>query len=352
MQSLKLNTKRDNELLTLSNKYSQLHPKTKINLVKAFCLPYSNLFSQIIPFIYRHNWEIRNIHMNHVNLFLKFNTNSTNHCLSEKFLAYLNPKLRWVIAKLNFYHHIKITNLSICHQLLLMQIEQHPDNSDNLATEYKYCFDTSLLSKYFHPLNCELPETKKKWNQIIHLHTEFQWATQINKELFSLLNKNEAPSKHLWSLNFIHLNKKPFRLPEPVNKYCNISENHLHQLRLIIIRNHPNISIQKCLFCNFQSKNTDIHLLISCPKLKMAFLAYWKQSYNSLLLQINTSKNSKTHPLVFLKTIRDFVTNTLPTQTLILQMIHLIFTADTFIDQKYYNSASNSQISPPTLQLP
>jgi len=113
---------RHNELLTLSNKYSQLHLKTKLNLVKAFCLPYSNLFPQIIPFIYRHNWEIRNIHMNHVNLFLNFNINSKNHCLSEKFLEYLNPKWRWVIAKLNFCHHMKITNLSICHNLLQTQI--------------------------------------------------------------------------------------------------------------------------------------------------------------------------------------------------------------------------------------
>jgi len=69
-------------LLALSYKYQNISLPTKLNLVKTFALPYSNLFAQIIPLIHRHHWELRIIHMTHVSLFLDFNTNSKNHCIT------------------------------------------------------------------------------------------------------------------------------------------------------------------------------------------------------------------------------------------------------------------------------
>jgi len=130
-----------------------------------------------------------------------------------------------------------ILKLSICYDLFLTQINQNNDNSDNFASELKYCFDSTLLCKYFYPNDNLLPIQKKKWSKIVYLHTEFQWATHINKELFQLLKKHNAPSKHLYNLNFLHLNRENF--PNTKDHNFHISDQILHQLRQIIIRNHP-----------------------------------------------------------------------------------------------------------------
>jgi len=271
--------------------------------------------------------------MTHVSKFLNFNIDSDEHCLTEAFLGYLSPKWRWIIAKLNYYHNMAIANLSICYELFVTQINLNNKATNNLASEYKYCFDTTLLSNYFYPNTDNIPENRKHWKTIVYQHTEFQWATSINMELMKALEKAGSPSKHIINLKFIHLNREMFKLPSPNKHKHKLSENKLHQLRLIIIRNHPNINTPKCPFCLKYHKDPDIHLILKCPKIKTHFLSFWSNSFFNLQQSANTLITDSETPSYLLNIIYKYLSTPKPSPLLQDQFLNIIFTADTYIDQ-------------------
>jgi len=153
-------------------------------------------------------------------------------------------------------------------------------------------------------------------------------ATQINKKLTDLYKKSNAPSAHLINLNFLHLNRELFRLPNPNISKNNLPEHKLHQLRKIIIRNHPLFNSDKCPFCNFATPDMDAHL-------KQFFRPFWSTGSHKLIAISLKSDDHNHNSRHFIKNIINFLNSTKPNKLQQKQLLNIILTADTYINNHF-----------------
>lgn len=123
-----------------------------------------------------------------------------------------------------------------------------------------------------------------------------------------------------------------FRLPTPKNHQHKLPEYKLHQLRLIIIGNHPNINNPQCPFCLKEQTDPDIHLILKCPKLRTHFLSYWSHSFFNLQQTAIQTTTEDEFPSYLLNIIHKYLNTTSTSNAQDEQFFNIILTADTYID--------------------
>ncbi len=110
---------------SISNKYNLISHHTRIRLFKAFSLPYSILFSQVLPMFHQHCWKINTIHFAYISQFLQLKVSPKEYYLLSLFLRYMSPQWRWIKSKLNWFRAIRSKPNSVLSSLITHQLTSH-----------------------------------------------------------------------------------------------------------------------------------------------------------------------------------------------------------------------------------